>query len=113
MLEQGFVYIMRCADGKYYVGSHKGYDVNARVAQHNSGDFPAAWTFKRRPVELLWSANFERVADAHAYELQIKRWSRAKKEALIRGDMPELKRLSMSKSAPADPSKPRRFNRHR
>lgn len=111
MLKQGFVYILRCADGKYYVGSHKGLDVETRVAQHNSGEFENAWTFKRRPVELVWSTYFDSIADAHAYELQIKKWSRAKKEALIRGDLAELKRLAVSKSAPADPSMPRKFNR--
>ncbi|GGB80490.1 GIY-YIG nuclease family protein [Henriciella pelagia] len=112
MSEQGFTYILRCADGKYYVGSHKGFDVEARVAQHNAGDIPTAWTFRRRPVELVWSTSFDRVEDAFAYERQIKKWSRAKKEALIQGDMAALKRLSVSKSAPANPAKPRKFKRH-
>lgn len=82
------------------------------MAQHNAGRNPKAWTFKRRPVELVWSAHFERIDEAFVFERQIKRWSRAKKEALINGDLKELKRLSVSRSAPADPTKPRKFPRH-
>ena len=52
-----FVYILRCADGSYYVGSHRGTDINVRVAEHNAGKHSNAWTFKRRPVELVWSDN--------------------------------------------------------
>ena len=112
MLVNGFVYILRCADGMYYVGSHKGGDVATRVAQHNAGQNPKAWTFKRRPVELVWSAHFDRIDEAFVFERQIKKWSRAKKEALIAGDFGELKRLAVSKSAPANPDIPRRFPRH-
>jgi putative endonuclease len=111
MLVNGFVYIVECADGKLYIGSHKGDDIAVRVAQHNSGDNPKAWTFKRRPVKLVWSAHFERVDEAFAFERQIKKWSRAKKDALINGDFQELKRLSVSRSAPADPLKGRKFPR--
>tara|TARA_Y100001947_G_C10275197_1_gene276029 strand:- start:651 stop:992 length:342 start_codon:yes stop_codon:yes gene_type:complete len=112
MLVNGFVYILRCADGKLYVGSHKGDDVATRVAQHNAGHNPGAWTFKRRPVALAWSAHFDRIDEAFVFERQIKKWSRAKKEALIAGDVAELKRLAVSKSAPANPSKPRKFPRY-
>ena len=105
MRGDAFVYILKCADGKYYVGSHRGDNVELRVAQHNSGDSPTAWTFRRRPVELVWSAHFMRIDEAVSFEIQIKKWSRAKKEALIRGDIAELKRLAVSHCAPADPAK--------
>tara|TARA_B100000678_G_scaffold281540_1_gene279494 strand:- start:697 stop:984 length:288 start_codon:yes stop_codon:yes gene_type:complete len=94
------------------VGSHKGNDIAVRVAQHNSGDNPKAWTFKRRPVELVWSAHFKRIDEAFAFERQIEKWSPAKKEALITGDIAKLKRLAVSKSAPADPKIPRKFPSH-
>jgi putative endonuclease len=45
--------------------------------------FPG-YTYKRRPVELIWSDMFQTRNDAKAAEKQIKGWSRAKKEALIR-----------------------------
>ena len=91
---EAFVYMLRCADGAYYVGSHRGSDVAHRVAGHNSGLYPKAWTFRRRPVELVWSEHFGSVLDAIAYERQFKGWSRAKKEALIRGDWTAVQALA-------------------
>jgi putative endonuclease len=102
-----FVYILKCADGSYYVGSHRGVDVEDRVHEHNAGAFPKAYTYSRRPVELMWSQSWTEADPAIEAEIQIKRWSRAKKEALIRGDIGELKRLSKSRTAPADPAKRR------
>ena len=81
-----FVYLLRCSDGAYYIGSHRGEDVAHRVADHNAGRFPQAWTQRRRPVELVWAESFESALDATAVERQLKGWTRAKKEALIRGD---------------------------
>ncbi|MDF2619394.1 MAG: Excinuclease subunit domain protein [Xanthobacteraceae bacterium] len=80
-----FVYMLRCADGSYYVGSATGQTLDKRIAEHQSGAFPG-YTFKRRPVTLVWSDYFERVTDAIAAEQQLKGWSRAKKEALARGE---------------------------
>jgi putative endonuclease len=102
-----FVYILRCADSRYYVRNYRGVDLATRVSEHNSGHFPDAWTHARRPVVLVWSTHFERITDAIAYEAQVKKWSRAKKDALIAGDFDRLKELSKSKSAPADPTKAR------
>jgi putative endonuclease len=79
-----FVYIVRCSDGSYYVGSARG-DLEKRIAEHNAGAY-RGYTSSRRPVELVWAENFQQITDAIAAERQIKGWSRAKKEALIRGD---------------------------
>jgi len=62
-----------------------------------------AFTFKRRPVTLLWSAEFQWIKDAIAFERQIKRWSRAKKEALMRGDWDVLPQLAKNRSATPRP----------
>jgi putative endonuclease len=86
-------YILHCADGSYYVGTSRLEDLESRVSQHNLGLF-GGYTAKRRPVSLVYSAHFERITDAIAYERQIKGWSRAKKEALIRGDFDLLQVLS-------------------
>ncbi|HEX9469649.1 MAG TPA: GIY-YIG nuclease family protein, partial [Bradyrhizobium sp.] len=51
-------------------------------------------TFSRRPVVLVWSEYFDRITDDIAVERQIKGWSRAKKEALIRSDWKSLSELS-------------------
>ena len=94
MMKTGiYVYILRCADGSYYVGSATGHDVSMRVDQHNAGSYPG-YTFTRRPVVLIWSEYFDRITDGIAAERQIKGWSRAKKEALIRSDWTRLSELS-------------------
>ena len=86
-----FVYILRCNDGSYYVGSTR--DLENRVDKHNAG-FYGGYTARRRPVELVHSQEFGRIEDAIAAERQIKGWSRAKKEALMHGDFVALKALS-------------------
>ena len=79
------VYILECTDNSYYTGSSS--DVEKRLWQHQEGVAPGAYTFSRRPVELVWcSEEVARYSDALRYERQIRGWSRAKKEALIRGD---------------------------
>ena len=87
-----FVYMLRCRDNSYYVGiTRSGLD--KRVAEHQSGHFPG-YTASRRPVELVWSADFQWLKDAIACERRLKGWRRAKKEALIRGDYQALKTLA-------------------
>jgi putative endonuclease len=51
-----FVYILRCTDGTFYVGSAQ--DLDARVKAHNDGR-GAAHTFNRRPVNLAYSETFD------------------------------------------------------
>jgi putative endonuclease len=80
-----FVYMLRCSDGSCYVGNTVGPDLEKRIAEHQSGAFPG-YTYSRRPVLLVWSEEFDRIADAIAAERQVKGWTRAKKEALVRGD---------------------------
>ena len=81
-----FVYILRCADGTYYTGTSRDTSMDRRVAEHNNGHYPNAYTFKRRPVALVFAEEFANITDAIAAERRIKDWSQAKKEALIRGD---------------------------
>ena len=86
------VYMLRCADGRYYVGSTR-KSLEQRVNEHNAGHFDG-YTKWRLPVALVWHQEFERATDAIAAERQIKGLSRAKKEALIRGDFESLGRLA-------------------
>lgn len=83
------VYMLRCADGSYYVGSAR-RGLEGRVSEHNHGAFDG-YTSKRLPVLLVWAEHFLDITDAIAVERQIKGWSRAKKEALIRGDYGSLR----------------------
>lgn len=78
------VYILLCSDGSYYTGSTA--DMQRRLFEHQEGLSPTTYTFQRRPVNLVWSEEVETLDDALLHEHQIKGWSRAKKEALIRGD---------------------------
>ncbi len=91
-----FVYILRCSDGSYYTGSTRA-SLEDRVTQHNTGSFDG-YTACRRPVKLVFHQEFDRITDANAAERQVKNWSRAKKEALIRGDFESLRRLAQSKN---------------
>lgn len=90
------VYMLRCADGSYYVGSTK-KDVAARLWEHNEGLVPA-YTRSRRPVVLVYAQEFDRFDEAGAFERRLKGWSRAKKEALIHEDVASLKRLAKNRT---------------
>jgi putative endonuclease len=67
--------------------------LNRRIAEHQTGAFPG-YTYTHRPIELVWSEHFDRIIDAIAVERKLKGWSAAKKQALIRGDWPQVYRLS-------------------
>ena len=87
-----FVYILHCSDGSYYVGLTRA-TLDARIGQHRLG-MGSDYTRRRRPVRLVWHQEFRWITDAIAAERRIKGWSRAKKEALIRGDMEALRLLA-------------------
>ncbi len=87
------MYILRCGDGSYYVGSSR--DVEARAAQHATGR-GSEYTSGRLPVELVFVHETESVAEAYAIEKRVQGWSRAKREALIRGEFSLLPSLSRS-----------------
>ncbi len=101
-----FVYMLRCADGSFYVGSATGDDLEKRIAEHQTGAYPG-YTFARRPVRLVWSEHFDRITDAIATERKLKGWSRAKKEALIKGDWSRIEQLSKRRSGRPRPANPR------
>jgi len=87
-------YILLCADNTFYIGSCE--NLTDRVATHMRGE-GATWTAKRLPVRLVYSEEHSTRAAAAARERQIKRWSRAKKVALIEGDRDGLRMLSKSR----------------
>ncbi len=87
-----FVYILKCADGSYYVGLTN--DLGRRLQEHGEGHVRSAYTYNRRPLDLVYQVDFNYINEAIAFEKQLKRWSRKKKEALIRGDWTSLKEYS-------------------
>ena len=86
-----YVYMLRCSDGSYYVGHTN--DLEQRPAAHERGAIEG-YTLSRRPVELVFSDQFSTRQEAFHRERQIKVWSRARKEALIKGDWDGLVELS-------------------
>ncbi|MFZ5746082.1 MAG: GIY-YIG nuclease family protein [Pseudomonadota bacterium] len=78
-----WVYILRCADGRYYTGHTD--DLDRRFAEHQAGGY-CDFTSRRRPVALVRSEKFQTRLEALEAERRIKPWSRAKKESLISGD---------------------------
>ena len=93
-----FVYILRCADGSYYVGSARGESLDKRLGEHQAGTYPG-YTSQRRPVTLVYAEAFDRITDAVEAERRIKGWGRAKKEALIRGDWDRVQNLAKRPTA--------------
>jgi putative endonuclease len=86
-----YVYILRCRDDSLYIGYTA--NIEARLKAHNMG-LGAAHTYKRLPVELVYSEPHPTRLAAFRRERQLKRWTLEKKEALIRGDMDLLRALS-------------------
>lgn len=87
-----YVYILKCKDARYYVGVTN--NLERRVVEHQSGINPNCFTFKRRPVELVFFEQFTNHTDAIAFEKKLKGWSTAKKTALIEQDWDKLHELS-------------------
>lgn len=86
-----FAYILLCADDSFYVGHTD--DIDRRVREHEAGG-ACAYTTPRRPLRLIWSESFASREEAKSREAQIKRWSRAKKQALAGGDIDGLRQAS-------------------
>ena len=89
-----WVYILRCADALYYTGVTS--NIENRLDQHDRGK--VGYTASRKPLQFLWSEEFAHIDDAIAFEKRVKGWSRAKKEALMRGEWSEIQRLARAKS---------------
>lgn len=75
-----FVYLLRCADGSLYCGWTT--DPARRHRQHQAGT-ASRYTRRRRPVELVWSAECASRSEAMRHEARIKRLPVAEKRALV------------------------------
>jgi predicted GIY-YIG superfamily endonuclease len=92
-----WTYILECRDGSFYVGSSA--DLAARLKVHTSGKGPA-YTATRLPIRLVYSEQHATLQTAVDRERQLKRWSRAKKAALVAGDSNRLRTLSRCHKSP-------------
>ena len=91
-MKLSYVYILKCSDGSYYTGVTS--NLGQRLFRHNTGYYPDCYTANRRPLELVFYCEFTDITIAIEKEKQIKKWSRAKKEALINGDFEDLVNLA-------------------
>lgn len=73
-----YFYILKCTDGSYYTGVTN--NVEKGLGEHNSDNSVSSYTFKRRPVELVYCQNFNDIKQAIKLEKQIKGWTRRKKK---------------------------------
>ena len=90
-MKQYFVYILLCSDGSFYTGVTN--DFERRFEEHQQGEDTKAYTYKRRPLQLVFCEQFTEINQAIAFEKQIKGWRKAKKQAIIDGNwelLPEL-----------------------
>lgn len=83
--------MLQCADQSYYIGHTD--DLEKRIAEHESGALKG-YTSIRRPVRVVFTQEFPSREEALATELQIKGWSRKKKQALTSGDWTEISALA-------------------
>jgi len=86
-----WLYILRLKSGSLYVGATA--HLKKRYEDHCSGKACRTTKFDP-PVDIVYTESFESLSGASRRELQVKRWSRAKKEALISGDITKLKELA-------------------
>ncbi len=92
-----FVYILECSDKTLYTGVTS--DLEKRIYQHSIGHFPSCYTYKRRPIRLVYIESFKWIEDAIAHEKKFKKWSSKKKWAYINKDKTELKQLSSCRNS--------------
>ena len=76
-------YILRLQSGALYIGATK--DLEKRCERHLDGS-AGRTTALDPPVALVYSEEHESFSNARKREAQVKRWTRAKKEALVAGD---------------------------
>ncbi|MFN8325589.1 MAG: GIY-YIG nuclease family protein [Flavobacteriaceae bacterium] len=99
-----YVYILRCNDNSLYTGITN--YLERRVNEHNDGKLPNAYTFRKRPVHLVWYQDFTEPNQAIYFEKKLKSWSKAKKEALIKVDFDMIETLAECRNATHHKYKP-------
>src|SRR5690606_20177793 len=72
-------------------------DMDRRLWEHREGINIKCYTYRRRPVELVYFETFTDVNQAIAFEKQVKGWSRRKKAAIINNEWEKLPELSKNR----------------
>ncbi|ALU73803.1 GIY-YIG nuclease family protein [Tenacibaculum finnmarkense] len=90
-----YVYILKCSDNSYYTGVTS--NLQERLIEHKNGKNINSYTFKRRPLNLVFYSEFTNIELAIEKEKQLKKWSKVKKEALINDKFEKLPNLAKKK----------------
>lgn len=78
-----YFYIIRCLDNSLYCGQTT--DLKRRIIEHNTNSSKAAKYLRgKKPVKLVYSEGYLTLQEAMKREWQIKKWTKAKKEALVK-----------------------------
>ena len=94
-MKLSYVYILKCSDNTYYNGITS--NLERRIIDYQKGIHKDSFTYSRSPVTLVFFSEFTDINIAIEKEKQIKKWSQAKKEALIKGDYMALPNLAKKK----------------
>jgi putative endonuclease len=99
-----YVYILKCSDGLTYTGITN--NISRRFEEHQNGLNKTCFTYKRRPLELIFQQEFNNVEQAIYFEKKIKKWSAKKKFALANGECNLLQILAECRNATHSNYKP-------
>ncbi len=95
MKRKYYVYMLRCSDNSLYSGVTN--NIDRRLYEHQSGRNEKCYTYKRRPLTLVFCAQYQYILNAIKREKQLKRWTVEKKEALMGERFSALSSLSKRK----------------
>ncbi len=104
-MKKYYVYILKCSDDLLYTGITN--TIERRFEEHQNGLNKSCFTYKRRPLELIFNQVFNNVEQAIYFEKKIKKWSADKKRALANGDYNMIKILAECRNATHHKYKPK------
>lgn len=83
-----YFYILRCLDNSLYCGMTT--NLQNRLMEHNSsGSKGAKYLRGKKPVKIVYFEEYPDIKAAMSREAEIKKWPKAKKEALVVGNISE------------------------
>lgn len=102
-MREYYVYILRCKDGSYYTGVTNNYERRSMEHWESADSRGYLSRALKKPIKLVHVEAFQSITDAITREKQIKRWSRSKKEALIKDDLESLIKLAKCHGSTSSP----------
>ena len=81
-MQKWYFYIVRCKEDTLYIGISS--NPEQRIKRHNQGQ-GSKWVKQHGVAKVIYVEEFNTYLEAHKRELQVKKWSRMKKEKLIKG----------------------------